>query len=130
MSAAFVDYDNDGHLDIYTGNMWSAAGQRITAEPGFMPDAPPEIRDLYRRHARGNSLFRNRGDGTFEDVTLVARAPRWGAGPGRSDGMDFDNDGFADLYVVNGMFTRRGEAPSTRRTWTGSSGARSWRARR
>ena len=39
MSAAFVDYDNDGHLDIYTGNMWTAAGQRVTAQPGFKPDA-------------------------------------------------------------------------------------------
>ena len=30
MSAAFVDYDNDGLLDIYTGNMWSASGLRVT----------------------------------------------------------------------------------------------------
>ena len=70
MSATWLDYDNDGHLDIYAGNMWSAAGQRVTAAPGFKPDAPPEIREIYRRHARGNALFRNRGDGTFEDVTL------------------------------------------------------------
>jgi Tfp pilus assembly protein PilF/peroxiredoxin len=105
MSAAFLDYDNDGHLDIYTGNMWTAAGQRVTAEPGFKPDAPPEIREIYRRHARGNSLFRNRGDGTFEDVTLAARAEmgRWAWS---SDAFDFDNDGWEDLYVVNGMFTR------------------------
>jgi Tfp pilus assembly protein PilF/peroxiredoxin len=107
MSAAFLDYDGDGHLDIYTGNMWSAAGQRVTAEPGFMPDAPPEIRDLYRRHARGNSLFKNRGDGTFEDVTLAAGAEmgRWAWS---SDSLDFDNDGAPDLYVANGMFTRPG----------------------
>src|SRR6185503_2249250 len=105
MSAAFVDYDNDGHLDIYTGNMWTAAGQRITAEPGFMPDAPPEIRQLYARHARGNSLFRNRGDGTFEDVTLKAGAD-FGRWAWSSDAFDFYGDGWEDLYVTNGMFTR------------------------
>jgi Tfp pilus assembly protein PilF/peroxiredoxin len=105
MSATWLDYDNDGHLDIYTGNMWTAAGQRITNEPGFKPDAPQAIRDLYRHHARGNSLFRNRGDGTFEDVSLAAHAEmgRWAWS---SDAIDFDNDGWEDLYVVNGMFTR------------------------
>ncbi|HEY3120243.1 MAG TPA: FG-GAP-like repeat-containing protein [Vicinamibacteria bacterium] len=85
--------------------MWTAAGQRVTAEPGFIPEAPPEVRDLYRRHARGNSLFRNRGDGTFEDVTLAARA-QMGRWAWSSDALDLDNDGFEDLYVVNGMFTR------------------------
>ncbi len=105
MSAAWLDYDNDGHLDIYTGNMWTATGQRVTAAPGFMPDAPAEIRALYRRHARGNSLFRNRDDGTFEDVTLAARA-EFGRWAWSSDAFDFDNDGWEDLFVVNGMFTR------------------------
>ena len=60
MSAAWLDYDGDGRLDTYTGNMWSASGQRVTSEPGFMRDAPAETATLYRRHARGNSLFRNR----------------------------------------------------------------------
>ena len=94
MSAAWVDYDDDGRLDIYTGNMWSANGRRITSEPGFMPDAPAEIKSLYQRHARGNSLFRNRGDGSFEDVTLEARAEmgRWAW---CSDTLDFDRDGCA-----------------------------------
>ncbi len=105
MSAAFFDYDNDGRLDIYTGNMWSHNGQRITAQPAFMPDAPAEVRELYGRHARGNSLFRNLGDGRFEDVTLRARAEmgRWAWS---SDALDFDSDGWEDLYVVNGMLTR------------------------
>ncbi|HET6900295.1 MAG TPA: FG-GAP-like repeat-containing protein, partial [Vicinamibacteria bacterium] len=111
MSAAFVDYDNDGHLDIYTGNMWTAAGQRVTAQPGFKPEAPPEIRDIYRRHVRGNSLFRNRGDGTFEDVTLRAGA-EFGRWAWSSDAFDFDSDGWDDLYVANGMFTREAEDPS------------------
>ena len=105
MSAAFLDYDNDGLVDIYTGNMWSDNGRRVTSNPAFMPQAPAEVRALYRRHARGNSLFRNRGDGRFEDVTLQARAEigRWAWS---SDALDFDSDGFEDLYVANGMLTR------------------------
>jgi Tfp pilus assembly protein PilF/peroxiredoxin len=105
MSAAFFDYDGDGRLDIYTGNMWSDNGQRVTAQASFMPEAPADVRALYRRHARGNSLFRNRGDGTFEDVTLAARAEmgRWAWS---ADALDFDSDGWEDLYVANGMLTR------------------------
>ena len=105
MSATFFDYDNDGLLDIYTGNMWSAPGQRVTSAPTFMPDATPEVRALYRRHVRGNSLLRNLGDGRFEDKTLEAHAEmgRWAWS---SDALDFDSDGWDDLYVVNGMLTR------------------------
>ncbi len=105
MSAAFLDFDNDGHLDIYTGNMWSAAGLRVTAQAAFMPQASAGIRDLYRRHARGNSLFRNRGDGTFDDVTLQAGA-EFGRWAWSSDAIDIDSDGWEDLFIVNGMFTR------------------------
>ncbi len=107
MSAAFFDYDNDGLLDIYTGNMWSANGLRVTSAPTFMPDATPDVRALYQRHARGNSLFRNRGDGRFEDRTLEASVEmgRWAWS---SDTLDFDSDGWDDLYIVNGMLTREG----------------------
>ena len=107
MSATFFDYNNDGRLDIYTGNMWSDAGLRVTAQPSFMPEAPPQVRALYQRHARGNSLFRNRGDGRFDDTTLEARAEmgRWAWS---SHPLDFDSDGWEDLYVVNGMLTRDG----------------------
>jgi Flp pilus assembly protein TadD len=105
MSAAFLDYDNDGLLDIYTGNMWSASGLRVTAAPAFMPDATPEVRSLYRRHARGNSLFRNLGNGRFEDKSLEARA-NMGRWAWSSDALDFDSDGWDDLFIVNGMLTR------------------------
>jgi Tfp pilus assembly protein PilF/peroxiredoxin len=111
MSAAFVDYDNDAQHDIYTGNMCTSAGQRVTAAAGFNPDASQEIKAIYRRHARGNSLFRNRGDGTFEDVTLATRA-EFGRWAWSSDAFDFDNDGWQDLYVANGMFTRDDDEPA------------------
>lgn len=109
MSAAFLDYDNDGLLDIYTGNMWSAPGLRVTSAPTFMRDATPDVRALYRRHVRGNSLLRNLGNGRFEDKTLEAHAEmgRWAWS---SDALDFDSDGWDDLYVVNGMLTRTTEA--------------------
>jgi tetratricopeptide (TPR) repeat protein len=110
MSAAFLDYDNDGMLDIYTGNMWTSAGLRVTSHPAFLPQAPPAVRALFHRHARGNSLFRNRGGGRFEDVSLAARVEmgRWAWA---SDALDFDLDGNEDLYVVNGMFTRKSSLP-------------------
>ena len=109
MSAAFLDYDNDGLLDIYTGNMWSAPGLRVTSAPTFMRDAPPDVRALYRRHVRGNSLLRNLGNGRFEDKTLEAHAEmgRWAWS---SDALDFDSDGWDDLYIVNGMLTRKTDA--------------------
>jgi Flp pilus assembly protein TadD/peroxiredoxin len=109
MSATFLDYDNDGRLDIYTGNMWTAPGIRVTAAPTFMPDAAPDVRALYRHHVRGNSLFRNLGDGRFEDKTIDAHAGmgRWAWS---SDALDFDNDGWDDLYIVNGMLTRASES--------------------
>ncbi len=77
-----------------------------------MPDASADVRALYRRHVRGNSLLRNRGDGHFEDKTLAARAEmgRWAWS---SDALDFDNDGWEDLYVVNGMLTREPHAESS-----------------
>ena len=109
MSATFLDYNNDGLLDIYTGNMWSAPGLRVTSAPGFMPDATPDVRALYRRHVRGNTLLRNLGNGRFEDTTLEAHAEmgRWAWS---SDALDFDSDGWDDLYIVNGMLTRKPDA--------------------
>ena len=128
MSAAFVDYDNDGHLDIYTGNMWTAAGQRVTAQPGFMPDAPPEIREIYRRHARGNSLFRNRGDGTFEDVTLD------GGRRVRPLGLVLRRLRLRQRRLAGPLRRRtacsRATPTSRPSTSTASSGARWWRSRR
>jgi Flp pilus assembly protein TadD/peroxiredoxin len=104
MSASWSDFDNDGKQDIYAANMWSSAGQRVSQQKRFQEKAPEEIRVLYRRHARGNSLYRNQGEGKFQNVSQQA-----GVEMGRwswcSDFFDFDQDGFPDLYVANGYIS-------------------------
>jgi tetratricopeptide (TPR) repeat protein/peroxiredoxin len=104
MSCCWADYDNDGHQDIYVPSMWEAAGQRVSEQKSFHPNAPPHIRELYQRHARGNALYRNRGDGTFQNVGVDARVDmgRWSWS---SDFWDFDQDGYSDLYVANGYIS-------------------------
>jgi hypothetical protein len=103
MGVCWFDFDNDGAQDLYVANMWTAAGERISAMENFKPDAPEGVRALYRKHAIGNSLFRHRGI-DFENVTNSS-----GAGIGHwswaCDAFDFDHDGFADLYVTNGMIS-------------------------
>ena len=79
--AAFLDYNNDGYLDIYFVNS--------AALPGGTYDVKPT-----------NVLYRNNGDGTFIDVSLIASVGDTGYGSGCCVG-DYDNDGYNDLYVTN-----------------------------
>ena len=105
MSAAWGDYDNDGDLDLYTANMWSSAGLRITASEQFGTVAPTEReRRQFQRQAQGNSLFRNDGPEGFSDVSDAAgvRTGRWAWA---SDFVDLDSDGLLDLFVQNGYIT-------------------------
>ena len=104
MSACWFDYDNDGKQDIYVANMWSAAGLRISEERAFHPNDSEEIRADYRRHARGNSLYRNLGNGRFENTasTTNTTVGRWAWS---SDAWDFDHDGYPDLYIANGYIS-------------------------
>jgi len=77
---AFLDYDNDGWMDLYLVN---------SGPCDFWTPAPP-IR---------NALYRNNRDGTFTDVTLKAGVPGNAYGMGVAVG-DYDGDGFPDLYVT------------------------------
>src|SRR5262249_20741113 len=65
MSVGWLDYDNDGIEDLYVADMWSAPGERIATHAVFKKHAPPQVRTLYQKHAMGNALLRNRGDGRF-----------------------------------------------------------------
>jgi tetratricopeptide (TPR) repeat protein len=104
MSACWFDFDNDGKPDIYAANMWSAAGLRVSQQKNFHGEDPTPTRALYRRHARGNALYRNLGNGTFENASSHA-----GVEMGRwawcSDAWDFDHDGYDDLYIANGYIS-------------------------
>ncbi len=101
MSICWFDYDNDGGEDLYVANMWTAAGQRVSTQTMFQKDAPEAARVLYRKHAMGNSLFRN-NSGAFQDrgASAGVEMGRWSW---TSDAWDFDHDGFSDLYITNGM---------------------------
>ncbi len=102
MSVCWLDYDNDGKDDLYVANMWSAAGKRISTQEIFQKEAPEVARALYRKHAMGNSLYRNNGDGVFQDrgASAGVEMGRWSWS---SDAWDFDHDGYPDLYIANGM---------------------------
>ena len=104
MGCSWCDYDNDGHQDVYVPSMWEAAGQRVSEKKQFHENAPQNIRELYQRHARGNALYRNQGNGKFENVGRQAGVEmgRWSWS---SDFWDFDHDGYSDLYVANGYIS-------------------------
>ena len=78
---AFVDYDNDGWLDIFFVN-----GTRFEAK--YAPGEAPVSR-----------LYKNNRDGTFTDVTVKAGVARTGWGQGVCVG-DYNNDGHDDIFVT------------------------------
>ena len=104
MSAAWLDFANDGNQDIYVANMWSAAGMRVSGQKNFHEKDPENIREAYRHHAHGNSLYRNQGNGKFENVASAAGVEmgRWAWS---SDAWDFDHDGYSDIYIANGYIS-------------------------
>lgn len=104
MSVAWGDYNNDGHMDLYVSNMFSAAGNRVTYQRRFKKGIDPTTLADYQRHARGNSLFENVGDGTFRDVSVSANTTmgRWAWS---STFTDINNDGLEDVIVANGYIT-------------------------
>jgi hypothetical protein len=104
MSVSWGDYNRDGRPDLYVGNMFSSAGSRITSQKDFQTNASPEQRAVYRRMAQGNSLFIQRPDGRFDDVSDQA-AVKMGRWAWSSVFADLNNDGWEDVVVGNGYIT-------------------------
>ncbi|MBV8073028.1 MAG: CRTAC1 family protein [Acidobacteriaceae bacterium] len=130
--AAIFDYDGDGRNDVFIANGTRLNGvgpqaplpqlyhnegnghfRNLAAHAGFTysgwgqgvcvgdydNDGHPDLLVTYYGH---NILYRNRGDGTFEDVTEKAHLPvtgtRFGSG---CSFVDYDRDGYLDLFVAN-----------------------------
>jgi enediyne biosynthesis protein E4 len=107
-AAAFIDYDNDGDLDLFVGNyvLWS---RKIDLEIDF------QLTGLGRafgapNHFTGanNRLYRNEGNGRFSDVSLAAGIavtdPENGLPEGKTLAVapvDYDQDGWIDLVTAN-----------------------------
>ncbi len=102
MGIVWADLDGDLWLDAYVSNMQSFAGNRITRLESFPGSAAD--RALYRRFSKGNTLLRNLGDGTFEDVTEQAgvKGAFWAWG---NLAFDYDADADLDLFVCGGFYT-------------------------
>ncbi len=122
MSAAFADLDGDGFGELYAAGMWQPVGERVTGDLEFQQrfaDIGPEP---VRQFAMGSNLYRPLkigsgaaplGQGAERRSAVQARmeavpdaaGARWAYWNWCSDAFDLENDGWLDLYCLNGFLS-------------------------
>jgi hypothetical protein len=115
MGHVFGDFNNDGRLDFYVTGMQSATAERLEhlglTRPTSRLDPAMRSRMIY-----GSRLYLQSEKGSFSGgaarESLARSGWSWGVGA-----ADFDNDGWLDLYVVNGMESLEGVSDYDREFW-------------
>lgn len=92
IQSAFFDYDNDGDLDVYVAN--------YPIIPLTMPNYFYYDKMQAKNLEESGHLFRNQGNGKFEDVTIESGVVNFGLSLGIAV-SDFNNDGWQDFYISN-----------------------------
>ena len=105
MSVSWGDSNHDGKMDLYTSNMFSSAGNRITYQRHFQEGVPEEIREQFQHIARGNTLFRQPRRRDVQGRQPPAPASTMGRWAWGSLFVDLNNDGLEDIIVANGFIT-------------------------
>lgn len=102
-----ADFDNDGHVDLYLNN----GGPSNVLINDVIADFPPFVTFYIAWEPAENTMLRNRGDGTFEEVTRGSGAEGLGIGSGVG-AADINDDGFPDLFVTNRTYYAMGKQVS------------------
>jgi hypothetical protein len=102
--AAFLDYDRDGHLDLFVSNYVGHQYGRVLYEsnPSLVGEQSPVLYGVAGLEGTRSFLYHNNGDGTFTDVSkqsgIWKPEPTYGFTPCIAD---YDNDGWPDIYVAD-----------------------------